>query len=90
MYDSSRAPLANLAHATGGRPFYGPDKLTWKIRTAADSFYGIYGLGFYRSEETPRGGRIKVKVARNKVNLRYEKKPQRRRHRHERTYQAGQ
>jgi VWFA-related protein len=80
MYDSSRAPLSNLAHATGGRPFYGPHDLSWKIETAADAFFGIYALGYYRSEGTPRGAKLKIKVSRNKVNLSYEKRPPRGRH----------
>ncbi|MCP3978047.1 MAG: VWA domain-containing protein [bacterium] len=80
MYEASRAGTAGLAYSTGGRPFYGGDNLSWKIRTAADAYFGIYSLGYYRSEKTDAGARLKVKIKRKKLVLNYEKKSERRVH----------
>lgn len=80
MYDSTRGTLAALAHATGGKPFYGPDDLTDKIRTAAERFHGIYTLGYYRSEPYLDRGKVRVDVKRPKVRAEYDKRPDPRRH----------
>lgn len=63
MYDSTRGTLAALAWATGGRPFYGAEDIEADVETAAASFYGVYNIGYYRSDPA-RPGKLKVKVTR--------------------------
>lgn len=74
MYETTRSSLSTLAYATGGRPFYGQDGLEWKLRAAADSFFGVYALGFYRDTDDPLG-KVKVKTDRRRVSLDYNPDP---------------
>lgn len=76
IYQASRAPLTALAHATGGKPFYGRDALSWKVRAAADSFFGLYNLGYYRDTERG-GGKLKIRIQRKGVEAEYNKEPRR-------------
>ncbi len=66
MYESTRSTLSALAWATGGRPFYGSDDLKEDVETAAASFYGVYNVGYYRSDLL-NPGKLKVKIARKAV-----------------------
>jgi VWFA-related protein len=81
MYEATRGTLSSLAYATGGRPFSGSNALVDKIDRAAGSFYGIYNLGYYRSEPWRPKGKVKVKIDRKKLVLDYEQKTPRRSHR---------
>lgn len=80
MYDATRGTLTALAHATGGRPFYGADDLPEKIDQAAGLFYGVYSLGYYRSDPSSARGKVTVKIDRKKLVLDYDKKPRRQAH----------
>ena len=75
MYESTRSTLAGLAYSTGGRPFYGPDDLRDKIAQAADSFFGIYTLGYYVAEGTDPTDRIRIKLKRKRIKVDYDKRP---------------
>lgn len=68
MYEATRGTLSALAYATGGRPFYGPEELAQHIATAADAFYGVYNVGYYRSHVLDPG---KVKVKINRKGIKY-------------------
>ncbi len=81
IYDSTSGTLAALAHATGGKPSYGPDNLVNKIEKAAGSFYGIYSLGYYRSDAGAKRGKIKVKIERKKLTVDYDPRPRKKIHR---------
>jgi VWFA-related protein len=80
MYDATRGTLSALAYATGGRPFYGPDDLPEKIDKAAGLFYGVYSLGYYRSDPDSARGKVAVKIDRKKLVLEYDKTPRRQAH----------
>ena len=75
MYESTRSTLAGLAYATGGKPFYGPDELANKVRSAADAFFGVYVLGYYLAEGTDPGDKLRVRLDRPRVKLDYDKRP---------------
>jgi hypothetical protein len=68
MYEATRSSLSGLAHATGGRPFYGKDDLEQNVASAAASFYGVYRVAYYRSNPQ-RPGKLKVKVSRKGVRF---------------------
>jgi hypothetical protein len=69
MYEATRGTLSALAYATGGRPFYGPEALTEHVAEAADAFYGVYNVGYYRSNVL-NPGKLKVKITRKGLKYR--------------------
>jgi len=72
MYEATRGTLSALAYATGGRPFYGPEDLAEHVATAADAFYGVYNVGYYRSNPL-NPGKMKVKINRKGIKYRLPK-----------------
>lgn len=78
IFESSRGTLSALAHATGGRPFFGRAELTEHVTRAAESFYGIYALGYYRETALP-AGKFKVQIARSRVEIDHDDRPGQRR-----------
>jgi VWFA-related protein len=69
MYEATRSTLSALSYATGGRPFYGPDDLEADVTTAAAAFYGVYSVGYYRSNPL-NPGKLKVKIKRKGIKFR--------------------
>ena len=67
MYEATRSTLSALAYATGGRPFYGDQELLQSIDVATSGFYGVYNVGYYRSNPMNPGG-LKVKISRKGVH----------------------
>ena len=66
MYEATRSTLSALAYATGGRPFYGDQDLMRGLDVATSGFYGVYNVGYYRSDPLNPGG-LKVKISRKGV-----------------------
>ncbi len=50
MRETTRASLMMLAKETGGRSYHGVKKLDQSLRDAANGFFGIYVVGYYRSK----------------------------------------
>jgi len=70
IFDATRDTLNALAYATGGRPFNGNQDLGEHVFEAADSFYGVYTVGYYRTAlEDPR--KLKIKVHRPRLRVQY-------------------
>jgi VWFA-related protein len=81
MYEATRSTLAGLAAATGGRSFYGRDRLVENVGTAVDGFFGIYTLGYYRSDPAAEAGRLRITVQRRRARLSYRSRPELQLHR---------
>jgi len=71
----TRQSLNALAKETGGRSYYGTKDLEQKMTAAADSFFGYYLVGYYRSDPRARAGKVRVKVDRAKLDIGYPDKP---------------
>jgi len=71
----TRQTLNALAKATGGRSYHGAKDLDEKMTAAADSFFGYYLVGYYRSDPRARAGKVKVKIDRAKLDIGYPDKP---------------
>jgi len=71
----TRQTLNALAKATGGRSYHGIKELEEKMTAAADSFFGYYLVGYYRSDPHARAGKVKVEVKRPKLEVGYPDKP---------------
>jgi len=56
----TRQTLNALAKATGGRSYHGAKDLDEKMTAAADSFFGYYLVGYYRSDPRAPAGRNPV------------------------------
>jgi len=70
MYDSTNGSVAALAHETGGRTARGTQDLPKRVREAAEGFFGVYNLGFYRDDDET--GKVRVEVARKGVKTEVE------------------
>ncbi|MEE8411403.1 MAG: VWA domain-containing protein [Acidobacteriota bacterium] len=71
----TRQTLNALAKATGGRSYHGTKDLDEKMTAAADSFFGYYLVGYYRSDPRAPAGKVKVKIDRDKLDIGYPDKP---------------
>ena len=67
----TRQTLNALAKESGGRSYYGTKDLDQKLTEAADSFFGYYLVGYYRSDPNARAGKVKVKIDRAKLDVGY-------------------
>ena len=63
--------MNELAKETGGRSYHGLKKLTDNVQAAADSFFGMYTVGYYRSDPDAEVGKVRVKIARRKLAIDY-------------------
>jgi VWFA-related protein len=79
MYEATRSTLSALAYATGGRPFYGREKLQQQVSAAAASYYGVYNVGYYRADPT-NPGKLKIKIDRKGTRFELPKQVDFRRH----------
>ena len=68
MYEATRSTLSTLAWTTGGRPYYGDQKIAENLETATTGFYGVYNVGYYRSDPL-HPGEPKVKITRKDVRF---------------------
>ncbi len=71
----TRQTLNALAKETGGRSYHGTKDLEGKMTAAADSFFGYYLIGYYRSDPKARAGKVVVKIDRPKLDVGYPDKP---------------
>jgi hypothetical protein len=71
MRETTARTLEVLARETGGRAYHGVDDLEHDLRAAADSFFGIYTVGYYRSAPDSKSGKIRVEVGRAGVQVEY-------------------
>jgi len=71
MYQATSGTLAVLAEETGGRAFFGRDDLADSVRRAADDFFAIYTLGYYRDDSEDPPGKVRIKSLRKGVKLDY-------------------
>jgi VWFA-related protein len=71
----TRQTMSALAKETGGRSYYGTKELNKKIAAAADTYFGYYLVGYYRSSPTAAAGKVKVKISRPKLDIGYPDKP---------------
>ena len=53
-----------MARETGGRSYRGIDDLDANLAAAAEAFFGIYRIGFYRDDDREERGKIKVTIDR--------------------------
>jgi VWFA-related protein len=84
IYEATRSTLSALARATGGRPFYGKTDLREHVATAASSFYGVYNVGYYRSDPADPG-KLRVKITRKGARFELPRQIDFRRHEARRT-----
>ena len=75
MYEATRTTLTALANATGGMSFYGTNGLADDVKAAAESFFGIYTVGYYSSNPSVAPGRVRIKINRKRTHLSYDKHP---------------
>jgi VWFA-related protein len=69
VYEATASTLEILAAESGGRSFHGTNELTEDVFDAADSYYGIYNLGYYRAEGKGRPGKLKLKLSRKGLRV---------------------
>jgi hypothetical protein len=72
--DTTTETLDHLARETGGRSFHGVQNLADKVRSAADSFFGMYTVGYYRTRPDAKIGKARIKVDRKKVDIVYQER----------------
>jgi hypothetical protein len=74
MLYETRGTLQVLAKETGGESFHGRKKLPEQMTAAADSFYGLYSLGFYRKEAGKPVSKIRVEINNRRTKVTYPEK----------------
>lgn len=77
MYNETNGMLSSLAHETGGRAYHGTSKLPAKVREAADRFFGLYNLGYYRPGDGSSAGKLRIKVDRGGADVEVSETPRR-------------
>jgi hypothetical protein len=77
MYDATNGMLSSLAHETGGRVYHGTSKLPTKVREAADRFFGLYNLGYYRPGDGSSAGKLRIRVDRGGADVEVSETPRR-------------
>lgn len=67
--------LSALAKETGGRAYNGIKDLEEKVVAAADGFFGLYVVGYYRADPDRPMGKLKIEVDRKKLKIDYPDRP---------------
>jgi VWFA-related protein len=71
MDASTRETLDLLARETGGRSYLGLEELGDQVSAAADSYFGMYTLGYYRADPRAEPGKLRVEIARKGLEVSY-------------------
>jgi VWFA-related protein len=71
MESETRQTLNALAKETGGRSYHGVKDLADDVISAADSFFGMYSIGYYRSDPKAPLGKVKVQISRKRMAIDY-------------------
>jgi len=69
MGTSLEHTLSLMARETGGRSYDGVRELTANLQAAADSFFGMYTVGYYRADPNSPEARVQVRVDRDHVTV---------------------
>jgi VWFA-related protein len=71
MQSETRQTLNALAKETGGRAYHGAKDLADDVIAAADSFFGMYAVGYYRADPRAPLGKVKVRINRKRLAVDY-------------------
>jgi VWFA-related protein len=75
MDTATRETLDELARDTGGRSFLGREELGDNLAAAADGYFGMYTVGYYRADPRGEPGKLRVEVGRKGVRLSHTERP---------------
>lgn len=68
---SSRSTLELLSRETGGVSFLGFEEIGDHLQIAADSWFGMYTVGYYRANPDSEIGKVRVEIDRAKLEVHY-------------------
>jgi len=71
MNGSTSQSVAVLARETGGRAYGGIRDLDENLNAAANLYFGMYVVGYYRSDPDASMGKLRVEIAREDVEVDY-------------------
>jgi VWFA-related protein len=71
----TRGNLNSLAKVTGGRSYHGTKDLEDKVIAAANSYFGHYLVGYYRSDPSAPARKVQIRIDRKKLDIDYPDEP---------------